>query len=162
MADGARGVRRGRRRPLRPIAGTPYHPPRGRPPIDLVMLLGGLAVLATCSEPPITAWVWTLERTSVLMRLFARAGRVPGVGTFSGFLDRFYLGRLRGREALRRPSGRQLKIKVGEKLRAKRLAASDRVARPVVAPRRTGPLSGGRPLGCPARRHRPAERGPRP
>jgi hypothetical protein len=117
--------------PLRPILATAYHPTRGRPPIDPVTLLRALGLQVIFGEPSITAWVRTLQRTPLLARLCGWTGKIPAVGTFYGFLDRLYPDRPRRRGALRRPSGRKLKLRPGEKLPPKRPGATDRVARRV-------------------------------
>lgn len=116
---------------LRPILATAYHPTRGRPAIDPVTLLRALGLQVIFGEPSITAWVHTLQRTPFLARRCGWAGKVPAVGTFSGFLDRLYPDRPRRRVALRRPSGRKRKLKPGEKMPPRRAGATDRVARRV-------------------------------
>ena len=114
-----------------PILAALYHPTRGRPAIDPVTLLRALGLQVIFGEPSITAWVQRLRQTPFLARLCGWTAKVPAVGTFYGFLDRLYPDRPRRRSALRRPSGRKLKLKPGEKLPPRRAGATDRVARRV-------------------------------
>ena len=92
----------------RPLLAPLYHPTRGRPAIDPVTLLRALGLQVIFGEPSITAWVRRLRQTPFLARLCGWGGKVPAVGTFTGFLDRLYPDRPRRRSALRRPSGRNV------------------------------------------------------
>jgi hypothetical protein len=88
-----------------------------------------LGLQVVFGESSITVWVRTLQRTPLLARLCGGTGKVPAVGTFYGFLDRLYPDRPRRRNALRRPSGRKLKLRPGQTRPPKRPGATDRVAR---------------------------------
>ena len=117
---------------LRPLLATAYHPTRGRPPIDPVTLLRALGLQAIFGESSISAWVRRLQQTPFLARLCGWPGKVPAVGTFYNFLYRLYPDPDRRRGALRRPSGRKLKLKPGEKMPPKRPGVTGRVARRVL------------------------------
>lgn len=117
---------------LRPRLAAAYHPTRGRPAIDPVTLLRALGLQILFGEPSITAWVRRLQQTPGLARLCGWPGKVPAVGTFYALLYRLYPDPDRRQGALRRPSGRKLKLKPGEKLPPKRPGVTGRVARRVL------------------------------
>lgn len=126
---------------LRPLLATAYHPTRGRPPIDPVTLFRALGLQVIFGEPSIPAWVRRLQQTPFLARLCGWSGKVPAVGTFYNFLYRLYPDPDRRRGTLRRPSGRTVKLKPGEKLPPKRPGVTGRVAGRVLreAPRPVRP-----------------------
>lgn len=124
---------------LRPILAAAYHPTRGRPPVDLVTLLRALGLQTILGEPSITAWVRRLQQTPFLARLCGWSGKIPTVGTFYGFLYRIYPDPDRRPHQLRRPSGRKLTLKPGEKMPPKRPGVTGRVARRVLREGARGP-----------------------
>ncbi len=117
---------------LRPLLATAYHRTRGSSPIDPVTLLRALGLQAISVEPSISAWVQRVQQTPFLARLCGWSGKVPAVGTFYNFLYRLYPDADRRRGTLRRPSGRKLKLKPGEKMPPKRTGVTGRVARRVL------------------------------
>lgn len=126
---------------LRPLVAAAYHPTRGRPAIDPVTLLRALGLQVLFGESSITAWVRRLQQTPFLARLCGWSGKVPAVGTFYALLYRLYPDPDRRRGSLRRPSGRKLKLKPGEKMPPKRPGVVGRVARRVLREAARGPRS---------------------
>lgn len=116
-----------------PILRAFYNPTAGRMAIDPVAMFRALSLMNVVQESSITRFVARLHRSPLLAALcgFADLDTVPAVATFYTFLGRLYPEPNRRRGCRRRPSGRRLNLKPGQKMPPRREGAIGRVARRV-------------------------------
>ena len=119
--------------PFAPILRGHYSSVAGRLAIDPVAMFRALSLMNVVKESSITRFVADLRRSPLLAALcgFADLDAVPAVPTFYTFLGRLYPEPQRRRGCLRRPSGRRLNLKPGQKMPPRRDGAVGRVARRV-------------------------------
>ena len=117
-----------------PILRTRYSPCAGRLAIDPVAMFRALCLMNVVQESSITRFVGRLRQSSLFAALcgFAALDAVPAVATFYVFLGRLYPEPHRRRHGcVRRPSGRRLNLKPGQKMPPRREGVVGRVARRV-------------------------------
>lgn len=88
----------------------------GRPAENQPEILRSLVMMVECREDSIDSWVERLRNDDVLAIICGFApGKIPGVGTYYDFLDRFWLAPKPGKvkKFKRKP---KKKLKAGEKL----------------------------------------------
>ena len=103
---------------------------RGRPARDPFQLLRALALMTVRQISSLVDGVAMLRQSVWLCRLcgWESPSEVPAVGTFYGFLQRMYPEDRPRHGAMRRSSGRRLKLQRGQKMPPRRPGAIGRVA----------------------------------
>ncbi|NMP22773.1 transposase [Sulfobacillus harzensis] len=107
-----------------------YASDRGRPARDPFQLLRALALMTVRQIPSLVDGVAMLRQSVWLCHLcgWESPREVPAVSTFYGFLRRMYPEERPRHGAMRRSSGRRLKLKRGQKMPTRRPGAIGRVA----------------------------------
>ena len=110
-----------------------YAVDQGRPARDPFQLLRALALITVRQIPSLVDGVAMIRQSVWLCHLCGWAGpsEVPAVSTFYGFLRRLYPEEIQRQGAMRRASGRRLKLKRGQKMPPRRPGAIGRVAQRV-------------------------------
>lgn len=118
-----------------------YSPTRGRPSMDPAQLIRALGLMTVRATPSLVQLRHDLRQTPFLARLcgWQSPDHLPAIGTLYAFFRRLYPEAHRRLGAWRRPSGRRLKLKAGQKLPPRHPGAVDRVARRVAREAQRGP-----------------------
>ena len=106
---------------------------RGRPATDPAQLLRAVGLMHVRGTASLVTGRQALLQNPFLARLcgWTSPDQIPAIGTFYAFFRRQYREPRIRKGALRRPSGRRLKLKPGQKLPPRRPGAVERVARRV-------------------------------
>ncbi len=112
------------------VARSRYTIDRGRPATDPFQLLRALGLITVRQIPSLVDGVAMLRQSVWLCHLcgWDRPTDVPAVSTFYAFLRRLYPEAMPRQGAMRRSSGRRLKLKRGQKMPSRRPGAIGRVA----------------------------------